>query len=154
MNANLMKTSKTPLSKLEAISRADSNPQLEEMKSHLENFRSELEASVKGDKIISHDKFKKNLFSCLENLLYQVIYIKEKKLREQKIETIYKWYLNKQAFFKSVNPINTRTDKNFDEVHPHISQEKSSYYEARNYPMEFEREHRTEEAGILPPKDR
>jgi hypothetical protein len=141
-------------SKIDIISKVDSNPQLEEMRKQLEAYKNEFEESSKNEKKISNLKFKKNLFSCLENLLLQVVYIKEKKLRQQKIETIYKWFQNKKSFFESVNPINTRTNKNFYEVYPKISQEKSNYYEARNYPIEFEKEHRTEEVGILPPKDR
>jgi hypothetical protein len=155
MNAKEEKNCRSnSLSKIEIISKADSNPKLNEMRKHLEEFKNELEQSVKNEKNISHLKFKKNLTSCLENLLFQVVYIKDKKLREQKIETIYKWFQNKKSFFESVNPINLRTDKNFYEVYPTISQEKSNYYEAKNYPLEFEREHRTEEVGILPPKDR
>jgi hypothetical protein len=142
-------------SKLEQISTTDPSPYLNEMKYRLETYKAELEESIKLNKKLEHESFKKNFFASLENLVQQVVYIKEKKLRDEKIDSIYKWYESKSSFFKSLNPIDVRTDKNYYENFPSIDKlTKSDYYEAQKYPLNFEREHRTEEGGLLPPKDR
>ena len=154
MNIDNLKNTKINLSKIEEVQKLDNNPIFDRMKNDIEEFKCINEQFQKKQATIPYFQFKKNMYSCLENLLLQVIYIKDKKLRGQKMETIYNWYQNKKNSFDSINPIDTRTDKNFYEVYPIINQEKSNYYEARNYPLEFERANRTEEMGILPPKDR
>jgi len=141
--------------KLELLITNEPNPYLNEMKYRLETFKAELEESIKSNKKIEHESFKKNFFASLENLVHQVIYIKDKKLRDEKIDSIYKWYDTKSSFFRSLNPIDIRTDKNFYQKFPDVEKHiKSDYYEAHNYPLDFEKEHRTEEGGILPPKER
>jgi hypothetical protein len=141
--------------KLDLLITNEPNPYLNEMKYRLETYKAELEESIKSNKKIEHESFKKNFFASLENLVHQVIYIKDKKLREEKIDSIYKWYDSKSSFFRSLNPIDVRTDKNFYENFPSVDKHiKSDYYEAQNYPLDFEKEHRTEEGGLLPPRDR
>lgn len=152
---SLNKKNVETFSKLESKALFEDSLYLNQMKYSLDLYKSEIEESIKTNIPIPNESFKKNFFSSLETLIHQVINIKDKKLRETKIETIFKWYEVKLKFFKSLNPIDTRTDKNFYEKHPNVKDSiKSDYYEAKNYVIEFEKDHRTEEFGVLPPKDR
>lgn len=143
------------VNKLDNVAAKDDNSHLKEMKYRLDIYRAEVEESIKSGNVIEYDNFKKNFYTSLENLLNQIVYIRDKKLRDQKIETVFKWYQLKTTFFKNLNPVDTRTSQNYYEHHPEIDESaKSGYYEAQNYPQFFEKEHRTEEGGLLPPKDR
>jgi hypothetical protein len=128
---------------------------IKEMKSRLDVYKAEVNEFINTKKPIESEYFKKNFYSALENLMNQVSFVKDKKLKEQKIENIYKWFKVKLKYFNDLNSITARTDKYYFENHPDIEEyKKSNYYEAGNYPLYYEREHRTEEPGFLPPKDR
>lgn len=139
---------------LEEIS-IDNNPMFNEMKYRLNIYKEEQIKSIKENKRIENDNFKKNFYTSLENLLNQISNLRDKKLKASKIEVVFKWFKVKMTFFNDLNTITKRTDKNVYENYPNLDTNvKSDYYEAGNYPTNFERDHRTEDEGLMPPKDR
>ena len=149
-------TEKEPdLNKIDFVSKHDMNPSLNEMKYRLDIYKNEVNEGIENDKPIENENFKKNFYTALENLLNQIVFIKDRKLRAQKIETIHKWFQAKMSFFHTLNTINTRTSKSHYENYPDFDGNlKTTNYEAENYPLHFERDHRTEDDSLLPPKDR
>jgi hypothetical protein len=153
--STVTKNLEIPLSKLDLIVIQEDNSRLKEMKSKLSMYKLEVQESIKCANPIENDFFKKPFYESLETLLKEMSYITEKSLRNEKIETIYKWYYLKVSSFKKLNKIDSRSKSYTYEILPNTSDYlKSSYYEAINYPEHFEKEHRTEEGGLLPPKDR
>lgn len=126
-----------------------------EMKEMLDNYHIEIERGIKENYKIENENFKKHFFSSLENLLIQVVSIKNDQIRNERIKDIFLWCNKRIQFFKDVNSITARTSKSAYEKYPEIDKnKKSNYYEAGNYPLFFESENRTEDQGLLPPKDR
>ncbi len=126
-----------------------------EMIEKLDKYKSDQIKAIHNNTQVENDNFKKNFFTSLENLLNQIAQLKDKKLKTNKIETVYKWFNFKMTFFNDLNTITKRTDKNVYENYSYIDTNvKSDYYEAGNYPRFFERDHRTEDEGLMPPKDR
>lgn len=132
----------------------ENNPLFNEMKIRLDTYKNEQIKSINENIQIAHENFKKNFFTSLESLVNQISLLKDKKIRDNKVETVYKWFKLKMTFFHDISTIDTRTAKNVYEFPPSIDSDKSNYYEAGNFPTAFERDHRTEDAGIEPPKDR
>jgi len=134
---------------------AINHPKFSEMKEMLDDYHLEIEKGIREDLKIENENFKKHFFSSLEGLLNQVAMIKKESTRTEKIDDLYIWFNKRVQFFKDLNNINQRTAKNIYERHPDISKiNKSNYYEACEYPLFFESNHRTEIEGLLPPKDR
>jgi hypothetical protein len=139
----------------EKISKTFDNHMFSEMMLDLEKYKAEVAELVLHGKRIEDEKFKKSFFTSLESLLNQITFHRDIKLKEQKLENIYKWYKTKLNYFHDLNDITKKTKKFHYENHPNLDDYKQSdYYEAGNFPIYFERKHRTEEKGIMPPKDR
>lgn len=125
-----------------------------EMRSLLENYHQELEKGIKENLKIENENFKKHFFNCLENLLNQLALLRNEK-KQEKINEIFQWFNKRIQFFKDMNSITSRTSKNPYEKYPDIDTgKKTDYYEAGNFPLFFESKNRTEDDGLLPPKDR
>lgn len=133
----------------------DGHPGFNEMKYRLDIYRDEVEKGIQTNIPIEHENFKKNFYTALDALLIQASFIKDKKLRTEKIVKVFEWFKLKIDSFNNLKCIDTRTDKNPYENYPNMENSiKSDYYQAVNYPTIFEREHRTEDEGLMPPKDR
>jgi len=133
----------------------EENHLFNEMVADLEKYRSEVTEWVMRGKKIVNASFKKTFFASLEGLLNQVSFIVDKKLKEEKIENIYNWYKTKLKYFHDLNDITRKTKKFHWENHPNLDDfRKSDYYQAAKFPLYYESENRTEERGIMPPKDR
>jgi hypothetical protein len=142
-------------SRVETLQQGIMNPLFSEMKFRLGIYKTEQLKAVTENLPIMNETFKKNFYTSLENLLIQISLIKDPKLRDSKIETVHKWFKVKLTFFNDLNTITARTDRNVYENHPDVGNHvKSDFYLAENYPRNFEREHRTEDEGLMPPKDR
>jgi len=112
------------------------NPKFSYMRESLDFYHLEIEKGLRENIKIENENFKKHFFSSLENLLTQVSLIKNEKNRNDRIDDILVWYNKRIQFFKDVNT------------------KKSSYYEAKEYPLFFESKHRTEVEGLVGPKER
>lgn len=131
------------------------NQKFKEMKDLLDNYHIELDKGIRENSKIENENFKKHFFSSLENLLNQVAMIKNDKTKSERIDDVFIWFNKRIQFFKDLNTINARTSKNIYEKYPEVdTNKKSNYYEAGEYPLFFESKHRTEDDGLLPPKDR
>jgi hypothetical protein len=148
-------SSETKQKPKDGIKPNEENHMLTEMMSDLEKYKSDLTEWVMHGKHFENENFKKTFFTSLENLLNQVIFIRDIKLKDEKIENIYKWYKTKWKYFYDLNEITKKTKK-YDYENPTSPSDykKSNYYEAGNYPLNYEKDNRTEETGIMPPKDR
>ena len=125
------------------------------MKESLDSYHQEIELGIRENKQIENENFKKHFYSSLENLLNQVSIIKDTRKLESRIEDVFKWFNKRGTFFQRISSITRRTSKNLDEKFPEVDNAiKSNYYEAGEYPLFFESNHRTEDEGLLPPKDR
>jgi len=132
-----------------------SNPKFAEMKDLLDNYHLEVEKGIRENLKIENENFKKHFFSSLENLLIQVALIKNDKTKTERIDEIFVWFNKRIQFFRDLGSINARTSKSIYEKYPEVDKiNKSNYYEAGQYPLFFESKHRTEDDGLLPPKDR
>jgi len=131
------------------------NPKFNEMKDLLDNYHLEVDKGIRENLKIENENFKKHFFSSLENLMNQVAMIKNDITKTERIDDIFIWFNKRIQFFKDLNSINARTSKNIYEKYPDVDlNKKSKYYEAGEYPLFFESKHRTEDEGLLPPKDR
>jgi len=131
------------------------NPKFSYMRESLDFYHLEIEKGLRENIKIENENFKKHFFSSLENLLTQVSLIKNEKNRNDRIDDILVWYNKRIQFFKDVNTIKERTSKNIWENVPEVDKiKKSSYYEAKEYPLFFESKHRTEVEGLVGPKER
>lgn len=135
---------------------ADSLINLAEMKGSLEDYHKERASKINENlNSIKHESFKKNFYDSLNGLLNQIYFIKNKELRMQKINSVFVWYKEKIVSFDKLKYIDKRTDKNIFEKYPNMETYiKDNTYKADNYPKSFEFDHRTEEDGMLPPKDK
>jgi hypothetical protein len=126
-----------------------------EMKRTLDEYYLELEEGIRENKKVENENFKKHFFSSLEDLLNNVALIKEESKIDQRIEDVFKWFKKRKAFFQNISTITARTSNNTYEKFPDFDpSKKSNYYEAGEYPLFFESKHRTEDDGLMPPKDR
>lgn len=131
------------------------NKNFREMKTNLDEYHLEIEEGIRDNKKVENENFKKHFYGSLENLLNQVALIKENGKMEKRINDVYRWFTKRKAFFKNISTIKSRTSKNLYENFPDFDySKKSNYYEAGEYPRFFEKENRTEDDGLLPPKDR
>lgn len=82
----------------------DNNKYLSSMIRSLKYYYIELEECNKNKKPIPNSEFKTNIFQFLEDLLYQITNIDSKKLKDDKLYTLYRWF-NKQysTFMKLSN---------------------------------------------------
>ncbi len=126
-----------------------------EMLQRLQEYKNEQKEAIQKMQSMKDENFKKNFFKSLENLLSQILNLKNESLKSQELVTLHKWFKAKLDFFNKVTYIDKRTDKyhyeRFEEID---TNKKSDYFMAKNYPTHFERDHRTEEEGLLPPKDK
>lgn len=90
------------------------NYRLEELCFRLVNQKIEVEKSINNNIPIQHQSFKNNLYKELETLLLQIAYLDNAKERNQKIESVYKWYKDKMKYYLSLvsMKIKTYVDKN------------------------------------------
>ncbi len=132
------------------------NPKFLEMRKLLESYNIEIERGIRENKKIENENFKKHFFGSLENLMNQVVMIKNEKTKSQRIDDIFNWHVKRIQFFRDVNTIKERTSKNNYEIYPEIDNKniKRNTYEAGEYPLFFESNNRTQIDGMLPPKDR
>lgn len=126
-----------------------------EMKEQIKLYHKELSDCILNGKRLVNQNFKTTFFHALENLVKQLDLIKDEGDKVKKINLVYDWYKQRTSFFHDLNPIDKFTAKRYFETLPDISHiKKSEIFEARNYPVEYEKDHRTEIGGMIPPKDR
>jgi len=126
-----------------------------EMKEQIKLYRKNLNENLMNGTKTAGDTFNSIFFKALENLIIQVDMYKSDHEKSNKVSVVYDWYIQKTKFFHDMNNINRFSAKQYFETIPDISLiKKSEIYEARNYPIEYEKENRTEIESMLPPKDR
>ena len=126
-----------------------------EMKEQLKLYHKEIRDSILNNNIIIHEHFKTNFYKALESLVCQAEIIKDDNLKSSKIEIIYNWYFQKMKFFDDLNPIQKKTQKGQYEILPDINIfPKDETYQAKNYPLEYEVNFRTEILNAVPPKEK
>ena len=129
--------------------------ELKILKDHLIEYKTQVEQKIKEKKKIEHESFKEHLYHNLEKNLLYTIYIKNTEMRKEKIRKIYLWFLERLKKWNSLDKIKYRTDKNVDEQYKpeEIPSDdiiiKDDEYELREFKL-----HRTNIAGLEPPKDR
>jgi hypothetical protein len=149
-------THTTVFRKKSEISKQDDVEALKnEMVNRLQEYKDEQKDSIHKMKPMKDENFKKNFFKSLENLLNQILNLKNEALKSQEISTLHKWFKGKLNFFHDITYIDKRTDKyHYERFEDVDTNKKTEYYMAKNYPTHFERDHRTEEEGLMPPKDK
>jgi len=126
-----------------------------EMKEQIKLYRKNLNENLMNGTKTASDTFNSIFFKSLENLIIQVDMYKDDVEKSNKVSVVYNWYIQKTKFLHDMNNINRFSAKQYFETIPDISLiKKSDIYEARNYPIEYEKENRTEIESMLPPKDR
>ena len=83
----------------------DDNILLKQMKERLEMFKKEIDLSIKGDIPLMHSSFKKTFYEQLEKLLNQVAYFQDKKFRDKKVKSIYRWFNENLQFYQKITSI-------------------------------------------------
>lgn len=140
---------------IDYILNKENNKELIILRERLTAYKKELEDFVKNGKPIEHEQFKRFLHNNLERLLFYIIYIPNKEIRDDKLRSLFRWYFEKLENFQSLDKISFRTDKNVDEVYrkEEIPSDdiliQDDQYEQEQFKM-----HRTEIHGLEPPKDR
>lgn len=128
---------------------------LEEIESKISIYNSETKNFIENGSPIDDIEFKQSFFSKLESLVVQLKMMEDPYLKSLHIDTVWDWYTKNYKFYFDVSHIKERTTKNNYERHDNISKDKNVItYQASNLPIDFEGDHRTEDAGILPPKER
>ena len=140
---------------IDYILNKENNKELIILREQLKNYKKELEDNLKSGKPIEHEQFKKFLHNNLERLLFYIIYIPNKDIRDDKLRALYRWYFEKLDHFQSLDKISFRTDKNIDEVYKKedVPSDEILIKDDQFEEEEF-RKHRTEIQGLEPPKDR
>ena len=140
---------------IDYILNKENNKELIILREQLKNYKKELEDNLKNGKPIEHEQFKKFLHNNLERLLFYIIYIPNKDIRDDKLRALYRWYFEKLDHFQSLDKISFRTDKNIDEVYKKedVPSDEILIKDDQFEEEEF-RKHRTEIQGLEPPKDR
>lgn len=128
---------------------------LNEIDSKISNFNAETKNYIENGSAIDDFEFKQSFFSKLESLVVQLKMMEDPYLKSLHIDTVWDWYTKNYKFYFDVSHIKERTTKNTYERHDNTLNNKNVItYQASNLPLEFESDHRTEDAGILPPKER
>jgi hypothetical protein len=126
-----------------------------EMLYRLDEYKRELQTSIDEQKPIKDAAFKKKFYTALENLLNQVLLLRNEQAKNKKVKELFTWYKSRFDYYYDVNNIVRRTGKYHYEKYPYVdTTQKSEYFAAKNYPQAYERENRTEEEGLQPPKDK
>lgn len=140
---------------IDYILKKENNKELEKLKEDLQKYKQEIENKINFKTPIENESFKRVLYSNLEPLLFESIYIPIPLMRNEKIRQLYKWYIGKVNKFNSLDHISIKTDKREDEIF--LKEELQSddilvldeQYEQREF-----KNHRTDIEGFEPPKDR
>jgi hypothetical protein len=134
---------------------ADPDSLKNEMQYRLEEYKSDLRLSIKEQKPLKDGIFKKNFYNALESMLNRVLLMRHNNDRNKKIRELFRWYKSRSDFYYDVNNITRRSDKYHYEKYPNVdTSKKTEYFAAKNFPQAYERENRTEEEGLQPPKDK
>ena len=102
-------------SQINSLMKNDYNNKIEELVTSLTKYKSDVQKMIKFDIKIPHYKFKKTIFKQIELLLTQIGDLDNKELREQQINSLYKWYKNKMNFYYALSSINKLTYNKKDE---------------------------------------
>jgi len=120
------------------------DPNMIEMKKSLEGYKQEFYSNIYNENEIEFRTFKEPFFKNLQILLYQVILIRDEKLKDKKLKLIYNWYKGRMDFFNSLKEITTVTSKVGLKIPKNLEKNiKNEMYMAMNYPTAFEDKHRT-----------
>ena len=87
----------------------DYSLKLEEMWFNLLNYREEINENIKNKKKIKYEDFKKSLFTQLEQLIIELLYIDNPKTKKEKVLEIYNWYKDKTNTFYSLSNIQEKS---------------------------------------------
>ena len=127
---------------------------LAEMEETIEMYNKELMGEIYEETPITYQNFKKNFIFNLQKTVHQLNFIKGKRLKYEETEKAYLWYMEKMKAFEKLKSIDTRTSQLNYQNFPKVDTiKKSDYYEARNFPINFEYDHRDGNIGTMPPKD-
>lgn len=143
------KVQRISTSKLEPL---NNDHLLAEIYAKMDHFR-----EIKSNKLedeVETDYMNEPIYKSLSNLTLQISKVEDKYLKSIQIERLYEWYSDKLRKLNSIRKINKKTKKSHWEKIYVKTDLKSNFYEAQNYPVVFEKENRTEDTQILPPKDR
>ena len=89
----------------------DYSLKLEEMWFNLLNYREEINENIKNKKKIKYEDFKKSLFTQLEQLIIELLYIDNPKTKKEKVLEIYNWYKDKTNTFYSLSNIQEKLNR-------------------------------------------
>ena len=129
--------------------------ELKILKDHLIEYKTQVEQKIKEKKKIKHESFKEHLYHNLEKNLLYIIYIKNTEMRKEKIRKVYLWFLERLKKWNSLDKIKYRTDKNIDEKYkPEEIPSDEIIIKDEEYELKEFKLHRTNIAGLEPPKDR
>ena len=127
-----------------------------EMRQMIETYHKDLNEFPEETTIFPEEtKFKMDFYPQFEKLLIQVELVHDHNLRNGAILETYKWFKEKVEDYKKLNPISNITSKlsHIKCIDPNTIT-KSDIWSAKNYPLEFEKIHRSEVISYLPPKEK
>lgn len=133
----------------------NNNHLLKEIDYQINIYDREVNDSIKKGIKFKDFHFKNNFFKNLKSLKAQVDFIDDINLKSKHIQSLWKYYEDNSKFYYDVSYINSKSIKpDYEKNEEENTSLKSNTYFADNIPLTFEFENRTEDAAILPPKDR
>lgn len=103
------------LRRLKAFVKMEQNEHLDEMLSSLINYKTGLELNNNNHRFAQSKKFRISFYSSLENLLYQISDIKSKRIRQQKIPVLYRWFKEKADTHNTLSLIRIQSTMGLDQ---------------------------------------
>lgn len=125
---------------------------LEYVTEKMDKYKKEKEKANKEK--FETDYMNNSLLGSLEKLTRQVRKVEDPYIKSTQIKTLYDWYIERINKYNNIKNIKSRSKKWPYEIIKEKINDKNNYYEAEKYPTFFEKDHRSEDIGILPPKDR
>lgn len=150
-----MSSTKYLLRRIEFLPNLDKNNLFEEMKKSLEDYNTEVKNQIYDNIEIQYSSFKANFYKNLENLLYQISFIKDKKIKLSRTKKTYDWYRIKTFRFKKICDIRAKTHKlNYQKEQDPNAFQNSNKFLADHFPNTFEFENRSVIEAGMPPRDK
>jgi hypothetical protein len=117
---------------------------MNEMVNGLESFKKNLNELITKDKPIRSQSPKNVLYNSLDSLLKNISLLRDHNAKDRNIKTVYNWFKTTKDFHHNIKSIDKRTSQENYQVYPGLAKPKQDVYIAKNHPIQFEYNNRTE----------
>lgn len=133
----------------------DYNKIRSELKEKIEKYKEDKIKKIYDNIEIENSEFVVPFFEKLKLTFDYIENMTDEYSKSLNYNELWTWYCEKTKNYNDIFKINARTKEGVYEKLDNINvSEKNEYFEAKNYPTEFEIHHRTQDGAILPSKDR